>query len=605
MIPPSFPALDAPLPSFDDPLRRTGDAAGDAPFTVTGRRAEMAGGEARGIDEIRIDGVAIVGALRVEGARATDFVATPIGVERHLEVAGRPVVERLLVPRDLPAVVLEWAAPGGATLEIAWAAEPLPGGGAAGWRRGDAALLTGDPEAGPAAAIVVGGAAGAWEVAEAPAGADPAVRCRVRVDLEPGGSVRLAVAASVGGDVALRAILAELRPEILGRDRAAAARRVRERWISVRSPDASLDEALGWSKVRLDAAPPVPGPGSVGAPAQGGPAGPAAPSTVRGASVDPRLAIEVAVRAALGALAAGDFDTARETVRRLGALQGSSGAIPGGPAATSLYLLLLSRFLTWTGELHTVRAMWGRVRSMCADLLEAEPAGEAADADPLRAAALRELALAAESIGDTELAAQLEVRGGVPSDAPHGVVDAMALIFPELAGFGAGRSAPAQAVGPLPPAAPPSPTLPEAFETAEAAAAAIVGVVHGLLGVEPDATRHRIVLRPRLPSAWDRLEVRALRLGDAEITVRYHREGDRHIFRLDQELGGVPVRLIFEPVLPAARLVAASVDGEPAELDPRPVAGGLAVPIQIVLDHERTVELRAESGRPRFQLPVR
>jgi hypothetical protein len=255
--------------------------------------------------------------------------------------------------------------------------------------------------------------------------------------------------------------------------------------------------------------------------------------------------------------------------------------------------------------MHTIRAMWGRVRSACAGLLEAGPLGEAVGPDPLRAAVLRELAIAAESIGDSELAAELEVRGGVSSNPPPGAPDAMALVFPELAAFGAARSEPAQSVGRTQFAAPPNPTLPEAIETPEAAAGAIVGAVHGLLGVEPDATRHRIVVRPRLPSAWDRLEVRALRLGDAEIAIRYRREGGLHIFRLDQELGGVPVRVIFEPVLPAARLVAATVDGEPAELDPRPVAGGLAVPVQIVLDHERTIELRAESGRPRLQLPVR
>ena len=69
------------------------------------------------------------------------------------------------------------------------------------------------------------------------------------------------------------------------------------------------------------------------------------------------------------------------------------------------------------------------------------------------------------------------------------------------------------------------------------------------------------------------------------------RDGDRHAFRLEQEEGAVPVTVVFEPMLPAPRLAAARVDGVDAELDSRPHGERMLVPVQIVLDAERVVEL--------------
>ncbi len=122
-------------------------------------------------------------------------------------------------------------------------------------------------------------------------------------------------------------------------------------------------------------------------------------------------------------------------------------------------------------------------------------------------------------------------------------------------------------------------------------AMAVAPLVYGLLGAEPDAVKGRLRLRPQIPAAWDRLEARRLRMGDAAVSLDYRREGDRHTFRLEQEAGAVPVTVIFEPLLPARRLVAARVDGRPAELDPRPLGERMLVPVQLVLDAERMVVL--------------
>src|SRR5690606_41653971 len=70
--------------------------------------------------------------------------------------------------------------------------------------------------------------------------------------------------------------------------------------------------------------------------------------------------------------------------------------------------------------------------------------------------------------------------------------------------------------------------------------------------------------------------------------------GGAHAVRLDQEEGAVPVRVIFEPALPGRRLLAASVDSQPAELDARPFLGRVRVPLQVVLDHVRSIDLDVE-----------
>lgn len=292
-------------------------------------------------------------------------------------------------------------------------------------------------------------------------------------------------------------------------------------------------------------------------------------------ALEPRPLNAAAIAAARSALALGDDRAARETIRLLAAHQDDDGAIiSSAPESDSIqedlthdYLLLLARFLAWTGELHTLREVWpSALRAL--DLVPRDPSRPDAAS---WAAVLSELAVAAESIGDE--AAAREIRSGSPLPP-------------------AGIPAPAQD-------APPAP---------DGGAAELVDyIIEGILGIEADAPRDRLVLRPRLPESWNALELSGLRIGDAEITLSYRREGDRHSFTLDQESGAVPVRVIFEPAIPGGELLRAVVDGEEAELDAIPTAGRLRVPIQIVLDTTRVVELIMGEGRKRggIVLPMR
>jgi hypothetical protein len=287
-------------------------------------------------------------------------------------------------------------------------------------------------------------------------------------------------------------------------------------------------------------------------------------------------------RSALAALALGDFSGAGEVIRQLGASRDAAPQTPGDqpvPGAgtdagewvddDALYLLLLARHLAWTGAIHSLRDEWPRALRA----FERRPVSPGKPSAALWSSAIQELALAAESIGEPEMAATFRAEAGgtmMPLNAP---------------GADAARE----------------------FDPAVVPEAIVDYYLRELLGVEPDATRNRLVLRPALPEGWDHLDLTQLRFGDAEITLRYRRHGARHHFTLDQESGAVPVRVIFEPLLPARSLAAARVDGEEAVLEPRPRGGRLLVPIQIVLDDQRVIELETagSAGQGGISLPVR
>ncbi|HEX7120650.1 MAG TPA: GH116 family glycosyl hydrolase [Longimicrobiales bacterium] len=767
---PAPPSLDAALPPFDPSLRQAGDAAADDPFTLAGRRTLVAGGEARGVDEVWVHPLRVVKALRHEAADAVGFEVTPVGVERRLRVGGCDVVERVFVPRGVPAAIVEWRAPEGAELSIGWRTDlrlmwPYPAGalGPLRWKRDGRTLLVRADEPDDAAVFVVSREPDAWEV-EGDADADaPAVRCRLRLRLAPGEAVRLAIAATTEGDAALAATLDALRPDALVRARAAAYRRIRRERLALDAPDDRVGVALEWAKARLDAfLVETPGLGRSLV---------AGYWTGREGWNDGRPGYawyfgRDAVWTALGSLACGDFDAARDVIRFLGAHQDLSGKILheattsgvvhyDSADATPLYLLLVARYLAWTGDAGFVRGEWARVKKAYAFCLSTDTDGDGLIENTrvghgwiefgrlgggtvtyynasIWAAALAELVAVAEALGDRGFAEELRERaararvalettfwdhesGGyalnVVRAGAGGAMRGGEAALGETAveggaaskGVGASGDASRAPARPRPPGTAPSwhrnltPTVMQAVplllgqadarkaakwldaiatddftapwgvrmvpasdpeynagsyhggavwplytgwvswaeyaagrgaaafrhwlqnveacfarqkgawdevlhglehraagvcpDQAWSTAMAVCPLVYGLLGAEPDAAKGRLRLRPQIPEAWDRLAVRRLRMGDATVSLDYRRDGDRHTFRLVQEAGSVPVTLIFEPMLPARRLAAARVDGEPAELDPRPHGERMLVPVQLVLDAERVVEL--------------
>jgi hypothetical protein len=117
------------------------------------------------------------------------------------------------------------------------------------------------------------------------------------------------------------------------------------------------------------------------------------------------------------------------------------------------------------------------------------------------------------------------------------------------------------------------------------------------LGFAPDPEKHRVVLAPKLPADWTALEVRNLRIGDADtLTLRYDRSASTHTFVLSPEAGAVPPRLVFEPAIVAQRISRVTVDGVIADLNYRRAGDRIVCPLQVVLDHARTVEIEADQN---------
>lgn len=194
-------------------------------------------------------------------------------------------------------------------------------------------------------------------------------------------------------------------------------------------------------------------------------------------------------------------------------------------------LNLLGHYFAASGDDATARRIWARIQDAFTQF------GEAADARTLRA-----LANAAEALGDRTMAGD------------------------------AARLARARA------------------EPADSFADSISEFVYGVLGYAPDAAKGRLRLRLRLPESWTHLTVQNMRMGDALLRLAYTRVGPERRYEVEQFAGAIPLTLIFEVEL-AAAAVRAQVDGSPADLNVARAGAGLVVPVQIVLDAPRVVQL--------------
>jgi hypothetical protein len=233
-----------------------------------------------------------------------------------------------------------------------------------------------------------------------------------------------------------------------------------------------------------------------------------------------------ALHGARDALLAGDFEVAGNVLRSLGRTA-EDAPVP--------YLTLAAEYLAWTGDIATLGTEWPRALAALAQV--------GGDVGP---AVMEGLAHIAEALGDRSAVAGMRKEQGTGS---------------------------APVVGP-------------GHEAADPALSA----VRALLGVEPDAWRGRLTLRPRPPLDWDHFQVQGLAMGDAAFGLDYHRDGHVHRLAIRQDRGPVPVTLVLEAWIPGP-LRAARVDGATADLAATRDDGGWRVPVQLALDHERVVEL--------------
>lgn len=291
------------------------------------------------------------------------------------------------------------------------------------------------------------------------------------------------------------------------------------------------------------------------------------------------LAAAGATRVALARLALGDAVVAHAVLT--GLAQG-----PAGDGQAQLPLLY-GMYVAWTGRIDPP-APWR------AALLRA--CGRWADpgAAPTPPAAVRSLVRsAAEAAHDEELVAAVGAgegrgpdeaagRGGSDAARPHVTPDEPAELLRLLAGPGA--------------AAIRWPLLPErahAEDELQSAANTVLGLIHGRLGVEPDAARGRLRLRLDLTAGGIHCE--GIRLGQARVDVRADAGPARVRIEARQTGGATPLQLVLEPEVRTAGTVSARVDGRPAELSPARLATDrLRVPVQLALDARRSLVLELE-----------
>lgn len=128
-------------------------------------------------------------------------------------------------------------------------------------------------------------------------------------------------------------------------------------------------------------------------------------------------------------------------------------------------------------------------------------------------------------------------------------------------------------------------------------AGALLGaLVHGLLGLTPDAPAGRVELSPAFPSHVRSFDVTNLVAGSCRFGLSYRRDGPVSRYVVEPTYARVPVSLVLSPTVPAGSIRAIRVDGVEAELDARPHGSGTRVQVQIALDGRRTLEI--EGLRP-------
>ena len=536
---PELPALARAVgsPGFD--LARTPPLDDDPPFTVVGGDASIHGGFRRGVDRLLAGGIPLVQGLRAEGATPVSATLTPIGLERTLRLPGGTVIERMVVSSADSVCFLEWVAAGDLVLTLTWSL-PSPGYRWTLLKRG--LVVEGE---GGRGLYALSTSPLELSVSDSDDTRSPLAGPRVlaRLDLGAGHAVRLALGGVAPGADEGRLLRVMGRPQVVVPARRAESLRRMETGLSLDAPEAGLGEALEWAKVGLAMAAAAPGMGAA--------------------------ASERGLRIALAGLAVGETGPARR-------LLAVPDAPAEGPGEDGLRLVLASRYLAWTGDIAGLRADWPGVRESAERCLE-HVGGIVTSVTTLESwsrahcsRGLAELRVAAEEVGDEELAARIE-------SAASGSSGPAAASRPRL------EEAPAQ----------PDASAGAVAERDEAlrSAALVEALLLGILGVEPDAPRGRLTLRPRLASSWADFRLRNLRVGAAVVEMEYRRDGSIHRFVLRQVGGVAPIRVIFEPELGGARLERSWVDGQAAELDAALVDGRLRVPVQLVLDHERRLEL--------------
>jgi len=580
----SLPGAPAVLGSAETPVVRAA-VAGSRPFLLEGERVVVTGTERGGSSLFRVDGARVASGLLTDAGPAANVVMGPATLRRELHGARGSVMERLLALPALPLVAAQWAAPTGAPELSGLALEVtlLPGardvryrvdaGGvrafAGGSERGVDVAVHPDPES--------------WYVQEAGSGG-----VRVRAVAPAAATVTLLLSAGTPAEMqrALAAVPHLGAHEIRA---SAATDPAKMDTLVVRSGVPEIDDALPWATARVQAGVRRPGHARPEALFWSG-AGALAVGDFGAARVAVgRLALEeggalATLLAARQALASGDQDAALECLstlepEALDALRGKGDAAWRGWPAALVTLADALRHATSESTLEALRSAAGRPPAAPGGGLRLPMAGAAAPHGRSWTGWLAgsDSQKDARPVGrpPEPLAAWAALAGGRSDE-----------------GWSAWRRALAHGLEAGPAGRGTWDPGPERDEAgAPGAGLLLTTLVHGVLGITPDAPTGRLRVAPALPTHVRSFVVRNVRVAEARVELEYRREGGVHRFRLEPLGGRVPVMAVLEPSLPF-RPATTRVDGRTAELEVTTEGTRCRVAVQLPLDATRTLEVR-------------
>lgn len=368
------------IPDVESPLADSCVPGGDDPFTLAGARAVVVGGERSGIGTVHVHPLLVLSGLeiRVDGeipdVRSIDIA--PDRVVRHLHTRTRFVEERIFVPADLGAAVIEYryrrvgkarADVEAPQLELRAALpmrldDPLPADALHPLRvaqRNQAevtgVLVMGSDDHHAGLVLVEGRSAVTAQTS--------AIGAAIGVSAPLHEPLRVVILATAKGRVALGRVAGTLERfgvRALARQRAEAEAAIRDELLAMHSPDGVVDTAVEWAKVRL-ASYVATGAGT-GTGVVNGYGAPDASSPTR---FDGLAAAWIGD----GMLACGLRDEARAALEFLARTQAPDGLLASSVStagiarweegdATAAWLRLVARYVAWTGDVETVRELW-------------------------------------------------------------------------------------------------------------------------------------------------------------------------------------------------------------------------------------------------------
>ena len=438
------------IPSASN-LALEGAITAHAPWTLAGRRMLLAGDERNGLVEawshpfrvLKGKGILLNGAVPVP----TTIRVAPEEVTRGLQSRDGLATERWTTALERAVLVWEIDAEAGIEVQASWSVDlrrmwPYPAGvfGDLRWNLSETGDRVWVGAAGGSVQAVFAAQNGrfVWPIEHV--GSPPVLELTVRGR----GRVRIiAVAATDSDDLALTLhALARKNLEGLQRQRAQHAEQVLAYGAGIETPDADLAPAFEWAKIRTDsfvAETPGLGRSLLAGYASSRPGwGDGRPGYGWYFGRD-------ACWTGLAQLAAGQREPVRDVLRFLSVHQDVSGKVLheystsglvhyDAADSTPLYLLLVARYIAWTGDVEFLRKFWSQVERAYRFCLETDTDGDGLiensrvghgwiEHGPLGGshvtlyltacwcAALEELAPVADLMGRADLGEELRARG--------------------------------------------------------------------------------------------------------------------------------------------------------------------------------------------------